>query len=106
MTCVATAISARYPVGKTGNLAKGVRLLTQSSRGFVAITQVKNSAKLASIYEFGTQARHYYTRARGVKHSTGAMPAGNVFIPEAIRARRQMYSDLKSMVESHGMTVK
>ncbi len=61
---------------------------------------VRNTSKLAWIYENGTQARHYITR-RGVTHLTGSMPPGHVFIPNAQRERRRMYEELKDMIARH-----
>lgn len=100
----AAAIKRDYARGPTGNLIGGV-YVTHFSRGrFSAGAIVKSAAKHAWIYENGTQARHYFT-ARGVRHPTGAMPPGHVFIPAMIRARRRMYELLAAMMRRNGLLV-
>ena len=71
------------------HLADGVKVVHESSRdGAVGI--VTNRHPIAFIFEHGSAARYYKGAARG------SMPAGNVFIPRAIRARRNMYEQLKA----------
>lgn len=71
---------------------------------FGAVGRVRNTSKLAFIYEHGSQARHYITR-RGKRHLTGRMPPGHVFVPAAMRQRRKMYQQLKDMLTSMGFRV-
>jgi hypothetical protein len=99
------AIHEAYPE-VTGNLKKGlvVTRLAGESRWGVAY-EVRNKAKHARIYERGTQARHYYTAERGVKHATGAMPPGNKFLPNIIRYRRLMRDALRAMLVRHFLVV-
>lgn len=94
-------IRSAYPV-YTGNLRDHV-LVTHFEKGRYSVGAiVKNTAKHAWIYEHGTAARHYYTDS-GAKHATGAMPAGNVFIPIVIKHRRRMYADFAALLERHGI---
>ena len=102
-------IRAGYPVGKTGNLRDGVVIETDNSgfgsRWGVRYTVVQK-ARHAYIYEYGTVARHYYTKKRGVEHLTGAMPAGNVFVPVMVDTRRRMENDLTWLLVRNGLAVK
>ena len=101
----AVAIRTAYPTGPTGNLKSSV-VVTHFEKGkYSAGAIVKNTAKHAAIFEFGTVARHYFTKKRGVQHITGAMPPGRVFIPIAMEKRRQMWEALKAMVVRHGLKV-
>lgn len=101
---MADAVKRDYPIGPTGHLAGGVHV-THFDRGkFSAGAIVKNAAKHAYIFENGTEARHYYTK-RGVIHPTGKMPPGHVFIPLAVRWRRQMWERLAAMVKRNGLQV-
>lgn len=101
-------IRAGYPA-RTGNLRNGVAIETDTS-GFgsrygVRYTVVQK-ARHAYIYEYGTVARHYYTKKRGVEHATGAMPAGNVFVPVMIDVRQRMQDDLVWLLVRKGLAVK
>lgn len=96
-------IRAAYPA-RTGNLRKGVKLRSVRRGALVVGTQVINTAPHATIFEAGTQARHYFT-TRGVKHLTGAMPPGRVFVPIVVRRRRGMYDQLRSLLERFGLLV-
>lgn len=99
----ASEIQARYPV-RTGNLRKGVRVRQRfSKRGDIIVT-VTNTAKLALIYELGTEARHYFT-VNGVKHLTGRMPAGRVFLTIVPQRLRSMLLKLRDLVAAHGFRV-
>lgn len=95
----AAFIRAGYPE-HTGNLKRGV-IVSRLDQGKVAAgAVVKNTAKHAWIFENGTQARHTKIGA-----NRGSMPPGRVFIPRVIKARRQMYEHLLSMLQQHGLTV-
>jgi hypothetical protein len=97
-------IETSYP-DRTGDLRKGLRLGSGTNVGrFGASTVLKNTSKLAWIYENGTEARHYFT-VNGKKKLTGKMKPGHIFIPIVIRQRRAMYRDLKALVERHGFVV-
>jgi hypothetical protein len=94
----AANIRARYPT-KTGNLRRGVKVISQVDRFHVSIA-VKNTAKHATIFELGTATRH--TRKGW---NRGVMPPGRVFVPEMIRQRYGMYTDLAALLARHGLTV-
>lgn len=82
----------------TGHLKRGIR--TTRVNAFRAI--VRSTARHAVIYERGTAMRMH---ASG--KSVGAMPKANVFIPAAIKSRRQMTERIVDVVERQqvrGMT--
>lgn len=102
-TDVAAAdIKAAYPrtARTTGgqHLADAVKVDYQTDRNG-AVGRVANRHPLAWIFEHGSAARYHNGAYRG------SMPAGNVFIPRAIRSRRAMYEDLLAMVQREGLTV-
>jgi hypothetical protein len=90
---------SHYP-RRTGNLADGIEVQQLTGSSAFAGAVVKNKAKLAFIFENGTQARH-----NDIGANRGTMPAGNVFVPAMIRARRKMYERLKAMMRSKGLKV-
>lgn len=102
-----TALAAQkirdsYPV-RTGNLRNGVKTSVDTS-GVSVVGVVKNTAKIAWMYENGTQARHTDTGAnRGQMFSAG--PPGHVFIPIVAQERRAMYGDLAEIVAGEGLEV-
>ena len=97
-------ISANYASHvHTGDLVGHMKMDIERSQFGVLVT-VSNTAKIAFVYENGSEARHYYTK-NGVKHVTGRMPALHAFIPPASRNRRAMYQALGEMVEKKGLTV-
>jgi len=70
-------------------------------RDGVSITgEVRNSSKLAYIFENGTQARH---TDFGVDR--GSIPPAHVFIPTMQRWRNRMYERLKDMMVREGLLV-
>jgi hypothetical protein len=95
-------IKAGYPPGP---LRDGLSS-TVTSEGFGVRGEVKNTAFNASWFENGTEARHYFSKQRGVKHLTGKMPAANLFIPTMERARRRMYDvDFRDLMTREGLVV-
>jgi hypothetical protein len=94
----ANEILLAYP-SRTGNLRKGVKV-TRMAGQFSMTVIVKNTAKLASIFEDGSQARHTELGA-----NRGSMPPGHVFVPIMMRRRRAMYAQLKALIASTGLTV-
>lgn len=99
----AQRMRSTYP-DRTGNDKKSLRnriKVTTENTTFSAAAVVKNTSPLAAIFEFGTQARH---KALGA--STGAMPAGHVFIRIDVEERRAMYNeDLRALLERAGLIV-
>lgn len=92
-------VTSDYPEGPTGNLKRGV-VISRSHGGFATGATVKNNAKHAFIFEHGTQVRH-----TDLGWNRGRMPPGRVFVPAAVRNRREMFNALISMVERNGLTV-
>ena len=88
----------------TGELTKKVTVDFDLTTGVAASAVLKNTSKLAYIFENGTEARHYVT-VNGKQHLTGAMPGFHVLVPRVMQERRNMQIDLAAMVASHGLTV-
>lgn len=72
--------------------------------GFSVVGVVKNTSRLAWIFENGTQARHYIT-VNGKRKELGRMPPAHIFIPTMVAKRRQMYERLKDLLVRHGLAV-
>ena len=91
-----------------GNLRDGVRVTHLDKGKFSAGAILKNTAKHAYIFEYGSAARHYF-EASGKQHNTGAMwgrqPPKHVFISAMVRARRRMYEQLAALMRRHGLDV-
>jgi hypothetical protein len=96
----ATIVAAYTAVRKTGNLARGVKLVAQAAGRYGAAYQVRSTARHAWLYEHGSQARHSGTHA-----ALGAMPPNPILIQTAVRRRASMYQRLSDMVEREGFTV-
>ena len=86
---------------RSGGLAQGVSVQQLRGAGTAfAGSIVKNSSKLAFIFENGTQARHTSLGA-----FRGSMPPGHVFVPAVIKRRREMYDRIRAMMRTHGLKV-
>ncbi len=94
-----SAIFNAYP-DRTGDLRDHLVLEERPTGPFGAAVIVKNTSKLAWIFENGSQARHTALGA-----NRGSMPPGHVFLPNIIRKRRTMYEQLKALLVSHGLIV-
>jgi hypothetical protein len=97
-------IETSYP-DVSGNLRKGLRLGSGTNVGrFGASTILKNTAKLAWLYDNGSQLRHWDSGKK-----TGAMwgktTPPHTFVKIVIRQRRAMRQDLKALLERHGLVV-
>jgi hypothetical protein len=102
----AGAIRATYARGPTGNLQNGVVAeAEQPFSRYGARYVVRSKAKHAYIYEYGTKARHYFTKA-GKRHLTGAMPAARVFVRRMIEARARMQEELVWLLVRNGLMVR
>lgn len=95
----AADIKAAYPV-RTGNLRDHLTVEALPTTGATAGALVKNTARHALLFEHGTQARH-----TDIGANRGAMPAGHVFVPRVIRARRRMYQALADLLRRQGLQV-
>ena len=94
----AREMAGAYPV-HTGNLRNQLRVEVGGDQ-MSATARVRNTARHAAIFEYGTGPRQW---ASG--KSTGRMPAGRVFIPIAMQRRRIMLSALVDLVERAGLHV-
>lgn len=95
---MAAEVRNEYPE-HTGNLRRGVKVDRQTDLR----AQVRSTAKHATLYERGTVQR--FTAGKGANR--GTMPAGNVFIPAAVKSRAQMVDRLVGLVRRskvRGMT--
>jgi len=99
----AHAIKSGYP-SRTGDLRKFLTVThTRSTVGARAV--VRNTSKHAEEFELGTEARHYVTKANGVRHLTGKMPPNPLFSQTMMRERRGMYADFKELLTRQGLQV-
>lgn len=84
----------------SGNLEQHVKVEHRQTGTAGVVAVVKSTARHAHLFEFGTQARH---NAFGANR--GSMPAGHVFVPAIVRARRAMYQQLVALLERAGLRV-
>lgn len=100
----AAAVEIRSAYGshrRSGRLQGGV-IVTHVDHGkFYAGAAVKSSAKHASLFENGTQARH-----TAIGANRGSMPPGHVFVPAIARSRRRLFRSLKALLERKGLLVR
>jgi len=97
----ATAIRTEYGKHRrSGTLQERVRVIVKEESAVRTHYEVRNTAPHADIIEHGTEARHTDLGA-----DRGSMPAGNIFIPAMMRARRTLNRELAAMMQRHGLTV-
>lgn len=87
----------------TGELAEKTQA-TVTRTAFGAEGIVKNTSKLAHIFEKGSEVRHYVT-VRGNQHVTGRMPAAHVFAKVMPAERRRMWQQIRDLLVRHGLIV-
>jgi hypothetical protein len=93
-----SAIAAAYPLGKTGNLKRG--LVLRPARGLVLSgAELVQTAPHGYIFEHGTRVR---TNRAGANR--GAMAANPTFIPIAAAYRRSAMSQINFRLYWHGAT--
>ena len=97
-------IRSAYPV-HTGTLRNSVYVTHFDHGRYSAGAQVKATAPHAWIFENGTAARAYYS-VNGVRHETGAMPPGHVFIPIMMKHRRALYGQFAALLERNGIAAR
>jgi hypothetical protein len=101
----ADVIQAGYKAHRhSGDLADHVTVTVRAGGRFGVAVVVRSAGRAASVFETGSQARHYVTR-KGVRHLTGKMPATPTFVPAVRRARRAMYAQLRALLVAHGLQV-
>ena len=101
------AVDVRANYGRhrrTGDLQDKVTVAPLATGALTAGAKVTSGSRLATIFEYGTQARHYVTVA-GHTHRTGRMPPFHAFVPPVVRARRRMQQDLIDLLTRHGLQV-
>lgn len=99
------SVRARYSQHVvTGNLMRGVRVKKVAAGKHGVSYRVASTGFLSSIFEKGTEARHYIT-VNGKKKLVGKMPAFNIFGPIMARKRRAMWDELWTLLTKHGMKV-
>jgi hypothetical protein len=95
-------VETAYPTGPTGNLKRGVKLTTESTR-LAAVGTVKSTAPHAHLFERGTQRRQTKKGAnRGVMP---VAPHSQQMIPIIVSVRRRMVMALMTLVERAGFTI-
>lgn len=85
---------------RTGNLAEHVKVEAKSIGQFGTALIVKSTAKHASIFEIGSQARH-----TNIGANRGSMPPGKTVARAGSKHRRSMYQRLKELLVRHGAEV-
>lgn len=86
---------------KTGELSQGLQVQQLSGGGTAfAGSIIQNKSKIAFIFENGSQTRQTASGA-----NRGSMPPAHIFIPAVIRRRREMYDELRAMMQTHGLKV-
>jgi hypothetical protein len=101
-----TDIKSKYGDVKhlTGNLRDHVSQEELSGDGLGVDIKVLSSAPHAWLFEYGSQARHYYTKA-GVLHETGIMPGTPAFVPAMEKNRLAMWEAIRDLLERAGLEV-
>jgi hypothetical protein len=95
---MATALEARYPIGKTGQLRAGVRIRTRAGQDpLLPVRQVIGPA-LAFIWQDGTVARYNYTRANAYRGRSPAHDPG-MFQRLAVQTRAAMLTHAQQIVD-------
>jgi len=94
-------IDAAYPLGpEKGGHLKGKTKVTVQANEHGVIATVRNNAKNALSFEYGTQVR------RNSKNSNrGAAPPGNVFMPIADREQEAAHAELVDLLVRNGHEV-
>ena len=103
-TAAREAIVAAYPT-YAERLRRSVQLRAMSAPGDASAIafQVRNTAPDATWFEWGTEVRHTVISPPGANR--GAMPAGRVLVPIAIRERAAMVDELRALVLATGATL-
>jgi hypothetical protein len=91
-----------YPA-RAESLQKGLKVdAIETPYGTIGV--IKNTSKLASIFENGTQARHTMLGSfRGAMPQS--MPPAHVMVPVIMRKRRAMFGKILAMLQRYGLVV-
>lgn len=90
---------AAYPE-RAASLRAAVVVVQSDAGTFGAAAAVRNTSRLAWLYEYGSQVRH-----TSIGANRGPMKAARSFVPPMQTHRRAMYTALAELVRSHGITV-
>jgi len=86
----------------TGTLLRRLTLSPlRVSGGMITGVVLRSGSPLASLFDRGTQVRHYIT-VNGKKHLTGRMPATHIFSRTVGFTKRRILEDLKNMLIRRG----
>jgi hypothetical protein len=89
----------------SGNLARGLSVQV-TANPFGALARVKNTAFHAWIFENGTQARHWKGgKSTGAMWGATAQPPKHVFVRTVMKRRKQMFEQLRALLERQGLEV-
>jgi len=112
---MAVDVVGQYPMGPTGNLRAGLRVVLNIDVVGGVKAQVLSTAPHAYIYEHGSEPRAYTGQGRiktrknppgwKVGKSTGSMPKRKLFVPIAQLRRRVMVAALVDVIERAGLSV-
>lgn len=96
------SLTAKYTEHRhTGNLAQHVRFEPAHGGGAGTIARVKSTARHAYIVEHRSENRRKTSKG----WNRGFMTPLNIFIPLAVRFRRQMVLDLVAFMRRQGFTI-
>jgi hypothetical protein len=93
-------ITRAYPDRAAGELGEHMQVRTEAAGRFGVVVAVRNTSRLAWIFENGTR-----TRQTKLGANRGVMPPGHVFFPLYYRYRRDMNDALVAMLEREGLIV-
>lgn len=94
----AGAIGGRYPV-RSGRLNTSVHVVRYSGPPTRGGARVLASARHAMVFDLGSHGN----RATASGLNRGRMPAGRVFVPQMMRARRAFLRDVKRFLPNRGL---
>jgi hypothetical protein len=95
---MATALVARYPTGKTGNLEGGVRIRTRHGQDPLLPIRQVIGPPLAYIWQDGTVERHAYTRKNARRGRSPAHDPG-MFQRLAVQTRANMLTQAQAILD-------
>lgn len=92
---VVTYASRDYHRGPTGNLKRGVKVVSgQGAAGGAVLARARSGARHAHLYEWGTARRRTATGA-----NRGVMPRRPTFVPIAIQERARFITLLQQILD-------
>lgn len=90
----------------SGNLAKGVQVVTENKGSFGVVYMVKSAAPHAWLFDNGSQARHWVSgKSTGEMWGKTPNPPMHTFVRTMIGARKKMWKSLAQLLERVGLKV-